>query len=241
MVKSRAQRRYRRRFHRSRRFRHRGRAITKKIKRVVSRMSETKINALALATHWNSCGVNWIERDISTLAEGTGDVQRIGSKYQFLGFKLWGTLQGAQGTAYLQDVYNQFRIVCTVWTGSCGDTPLSSGVTTLDAPLSRDRRYDAGMDPVYWKQNGRRKLCDKFYILRTMGLADNDPASVHYLPALKRVHIRVRLRKPITICMGAGGTTYPSLRIFLAMRSDSTFVPNPGFINGYIQTFYRDI
>ena len=97
------------------------------------------------------------------------------------------------------------------------------------------------MDPVYWKQNGRRKLCDKFYILRTMGLADNDPESVHYLPALKRVHIRVRLRKPITICMGAGGTTYPSLRIFLAMRSDSTFIPNPGFINGYIQTFYRDI
>lgn len=241
MVKSRAQRRYRRRWHRSRRYRHKGRAMTKKIKRVVSRMSETKINTVSLTTFFNSVGVTWVEKDIGVLGQGTTDVQRIGDKYQFLGFRLWGTISGAQGTAYLQDTYNQIRMVCTVWTGSCGDTPLATAVQGLDSPLSRDRRYDTGMDSTYWKQNGRRKLLDKWIILRTAGMADNATDGVHYLPAIKRVHAHVRLRKPITISYATSATTYPSLRIFLAMKSDSQFVPNPGFINGWCQMYFKDL
>jgi hypothetical protein len=131
--------------------------------------------------------------------------------------RLSGLLVGGQSNVITDDAYNQVRIV--VYTMG------SNNALTFDLTASLDPRVQQNLKHVY---------LDKLITLHS-------PArdSVGYLPAIREVNFKVSMQfNQDYVSLAVNATTGDYLAI--AMVSDSTAVPHPGFVSGMIDVIFDD-
>lgn len=150
--------------------------------------------------------------DVTALiGAGTDYFNRVGRQITLQSLTVSGTMVGGQSNLATDDPYNVVRI--SVVKGNVG---MTFGVWGLTQVLSTDTVL--GLDKVYM---------DSFLTLQSPG-----QASTGYMPAVKRVEFSVDLRHVVTHFTTAAAGSQNGETCYLVMVSDSTVMPNPGFING---------
>lgn len=204
--------------------------IARVARRVVMRMSELhRLTPVALTSSMGSISSTWHEIDLCDDIAMGGDLgQRIGRKIAVNSFYLDGVLQGGQTNLATDDRFNTVRFVLGLWRSR---TPCTANSLTMSSMINKSGYGVTGGASLI------RKFRDFKVILSTPG-AD----STGYLPAVRKVRIYVKFRRPITILFPASAaTTTQSMFLILSVISDSVAIPNPGFTNGSFTLSWYDI
>lgn len=233
----RRRRRFKRRFRR--RFGRRGyKRIKKVIRRTVNNMAETHSATLTLNTAFGSIGYTWQEL-LCFPSQGGLSTQIIGRRYEIIGFSLWGTLSGGQTNTVADDRYNVVRMVAAVFDGdTAGTAPGSKWPNMSSGGAATPIRLKS---PI-WPNDGstqwiRRKVKDKLWTLTSPGRD-----STGYMPVLKNVSFKHRFKKPLIVnyCNESGGLKADKV-LAIGVCSDSSAVPAPGFVNGTLTWYWKDL
>lgn len=220
-------RRPRRRFYRRRRV-FRGKRLRRTIKSTVNRMAETKFLIFPMVSVFPTIPNSW-QYFIPSIAQGTSIFgQRLGRKLAIRGYSLVGTLIGGQSNLATDDKVNTVRFV----TGLCS----SSFATPASTPLSLINFDDPILRVGSMAQAGLKLFKDRYMELKTAGRD-----STGYLPAMKRFFFKHKFKKDYVIEYADDTATTPNRNIFIAFRSDSALAPSPGFTNGFLKVWYKDI
>jgi len=138
-----------------------------------------------------------------------------------------GVLQGGiSSTTGTGDLWNNVRIMLGVWDQLTTPTVTSGWI--FDAPSDEPRLVGRGL---------RRMIRDRTHLIQyRLG-----PAGI--LPDSRRIKLRVKFRKPLKINWYQLGSSsnLPGNRLVLSMLSDSSVIPNPGFVSGWWLLKYRDV
>lgn len=204
--------------------------IARVARRVVMRMSELhRLTPVALTSSMGSISSTWNEIDLCDDIAMGGDLgQRIGRKIAVNSFYLDGVLQGGQTNLATDDRFNTVRFVLGLWRSR---TPCTANSLTMSSMINKSGYSVTGGASLI------RKFRDFKVILSTPG-AD----STGYLPAVRKVRIYVKFRRPITILFPASAaTTTQSMFLILSVISDSVAIPNPGFTSGSFTLSWYDI
>lgn len=199
------------------------RPIKRYVRRAINSGVESKLNNTVLATAFSSCGSTWNEVELTDIAQGTGQNQRIGNHITACGFTIDGVLVGGQTNLVTDDNRNTMRIILAIWDATTA-TPCADNSISLSSYLSRDRIVGNGLI---------QKLFDKVIVLRTPG-AD----STGYLPAVQ--HIKRYIRFYRKLYYAGSSSTSCGRKIILSILSDSGAVPNPGFTSGFCNMYFKD-
>lgn len=219
----------RKRFSRKRYGRRRGAKLGTSIRRTVTRMAETKRITETAVTQFSSVGNSWVYWIPTTVQSAAFASARIGRRVSVVGYRICGLLHGGQNATVADDAYNKIRIVIGYQAThgiSVGTIVPLQGVGFSD-PISKTET--AG--PKY-----TRIFRNQYLTLKSSG-----PDTVGYMPAMRNINIKHFFKKPITVTYADDTQYYPDKCFFMAMITDSTAVPNPGFIDGYFRLYYKDI
>lgn len=145
------------------------------------------------------------------IGAGTDYYNRVGRQVTLKRLQLSGLLVGGQVNLATDDSYNSFRI--TVACGNVGMTWTPYGLTQV---LSAD--LVPGLDRVLYD--------------RVFPLSSPSRDTTGYMKALKRVNIDLALPQVVTHFQTAAAGSQNGNTVYLVMVSDSTAVPNPGFVDG---------
>ena len=172
--------------------------------------------ATAVATFGSFSNTGQVFTMAQNIVLGTDNNQRIGRKIVLTGFRIQGTLIGAQINGVADDPYNAIRITC--YTVKQGISGIAFGVNDI-----LDAYHFNGLSTVYY---------DKRILLKV-------PAkdSTGYIPATRLVDIKIKFRKPITY---DAISNVAENEVFLQCVSDSAVAPNPGFVNGRVIGYFED-
>lgn len=188
-------------------------------KRVVSRMTETKLFEISPSTPFNSVSTSPSFSYLSPAA-GTGPSNRIGRSYTPIRIKAKMLIHGGQSNLATDDSHNVLRI--TVLRADSGISPASFSYG-IGTPLDINKGACKGL---------REVIYDKEFILDSPGRD-----STGYLSKQKWVYINKRLGKKLT--MLDDGTTLSSV-YNVWMVSDSALSPSPGVTHGYLRWYFKD-
>lgn len=219
----------RRRFGRKRSVLKRSRAFAKRVKKIVYSTAEKKIQSLDVGSLFSSVSVSPQEQALGQMSQGTSSITRVGRRIAIHSFVFRGTLvAGCTGVQATDDGYNRFRIVLGLYDGDY-TVPLSTLGVGVDTPFNKI---------LYGTDHLLRKYWDKHIILNTHADLDGTGA----LPYPRIIHKVIKFKRPIIITTRDDTTFSPDKHLYLSMVSDSTAVPNPGFLSGaYAYIRYTDM
>jgi len=167
-------------------------------------------DTVPLTATFSSVGTTIVTRSVvSQIAQGTVLYQRQGRVIRVIELSLSGTLVGGQSNTAADEARNTVRLGVLLM--APGVPPTAITVSTV-----------LGMTVVPGLLG---VITDRVYALRA-------PArdTVGYLPAIKRVNVRVPMNLQLVYTSDAAIAPYPDIYIF--MVSDSALVPSPGFVDG---------
>jgi len=182
--------------------------------------------AFNLTEAYATISSTWIEAGLVNPAKGTDYNQRIGNKIKLKSIQIYGVIQnGCIDSIAADDKFNQIRIVLAMWNFSTTgtNTPLNTTSTAIDGPIAK----------TFNLPNLRHKFFDKTLLFNTQ------PGISGYMPRIKRFKYFRRFRN--TQVTFGQTSNYPDKDLQLSMKSDSTAIPNPGFINGKIILRFTDV
>lgn len=218
-------RRRRRIFRRRRRYG----SMKRTIRRVVNKMSETKFY-ISPGLPSSISSLAWTYLFPYTDQGSDSFSKRIGRKIAITSIQLHGTLQGGQSGSGADDKINTVRIICANFRLN-GLAALSTfnpfSTATLSTPILKSGEFGSNYNKIYYS--------------KVMTLASPGPATAGYMPAFRRVHIKILLKKPIIVTYNDNGYEFPNQIPGIAFLSDSSVIPNPGFTDGYCKFTYKDI
>lgn len=196
-------------------------ATKKYVMKKINQNVETKLNTGALITNFSSIDNTWTELNLTDIATGDDVSARTGREIKISAVNIDGVMVGGQSNSVADDNINAVRVVLGLWEIS---TPLTTN--------------NAGLSSVIWPKSSYganlvKKYMDKTIILRSSGVD-----STGYMPAVMRLKKFIKMRRPITY----NNTTSTSSNQFLmlSMKSDSSAVPNPGFVSGRWEVYFQD-
>ena len=224
---------FRRRFRRRFGTRKRLRRMKKVIRKTVYNMAETKTYWYDLTT-WNTIGTTWRVQNLLP-SVGADFASLIGKKYELVGIRLSGTLVGGQSNLVTDDPWDHVRIVACEMTGSARVIPVN--MPTMTWGIHTPIRLKSPVSPAdgttcYIK----RKLFDKTFKIVSPGRD-----STGYIQGTREVYIYKRFKKPLVLEYETNGQANPTSYVSVNFISDSSAVPNPGFANGVLEFFWKDI
>lgn len=203
------------------------------IRKALLGVAETKHYEVTTVSVFNSIGTGWTETLMSYIAAGAAENQRVGSKIAITGFKINGLIESAWTTNVGGDAFNCLRYVVYLSNAGYligGATPLVSNSLNVNTSLRTDTasvvlqpfrdRYIA-MKPSYGLYNG------------ASGTAGG--------PALMEFTDFVKFKKPLEIEYNSSSAAAGNKGLWIGFISDSSAMPNPGFIMGYMTTYYKDV
>lgn len=207
----------------------RGRAFVKRVKKIVYATAEKKIQSLDVGTLFSSVSVTPAEQALGQMAQGASSVTRVGRKIAIHSFVFRGTLvAGVTGLATTDDGYNRFRIVLGLYDGDF-TLPLNTLGVAVDTPFNKT---------LYGTDHLLKKYWDKHVILNTHADLDGTGA----LPYPRIIHKVIKFKRPIIITTRDDTSFTPDKHLYLSMVSDSSALPNPGFLSGaYAYIRYTDV
>jgi len=176
---------------------------------------ETKLVEIALSGTFSSISNSWTELELTNIAQGIADYQRIGDHITSRYFSLQGTLVGGQSNLATDDNRNVVRIVLAWWDGR-STTPCASNSVVINDRIALDDTTGIGLMKILYD--------------RTLTLNSPGRDSTGYMPAQRFVKFSRRLlrRVPYT---GSNGQT-GNRKLILSIISDSLVASNPGFVMG---------
>lgn len=208
----------------------RNRAFTKRVKRIAQRTHELKYVTTTLG-NWNAVGSAATTIALKTqmgLTQSTGAQSSIiGREVTIHSIWLRGTLVGGNTGLITDDWFNSFRIVLASFVP--GTLTTWSAGMTVNSYLGKVNGL--GVDTLKYK------IWDKKYMLHTAG---GDPDGAGYIPMPKFVSLYKRFKNGLKIKFRDDALTLPDQELMLSMVSDSTAVPNPGFVDGFLRVTYTD-
>lgn len=180
------------------------------------------------STIFRSIPNTWREWDmLGDQVAGASVHTRVGRKTAIHTIKIKGVLAGgAVGTGGADDYYNSIRMV--IWIGAAAKvgaalTPISTAALPRDHPLNHE--YVPGLKKV---------LLDKYIGITNQAYGANLCAA-----GVREIEYFHRFDPPLMVQYQNDLAQYNQTQIYLAMVSDSSAVPSPGFISGqYEYTFY---
>jgi len=180
--------------------------------------AEKKFMSFTMSSVFGSVGTGAVVKSLGGLTtQGTDYTQRIGRSIQLDSIRLSGMLSGGQVNSVADDSFNTFRItIVTAITGSTTGYTVSSVL---------DERTVGGLQEI---------LYDKTFSLMVPGRD-----SVGYLPALKMWNLVLPLHG-MKIEYSNAMSNVQTNDVFIWMVSDSSGVPNPGFVNGSAVLVFED-
>lgn len=186
---------------------------------------EEKYRIIPLSSSgWSTIPNTWKEIALEQIVQGTDVTQRIGDRIAVTGIEISGVMTGGQTGTVADDPYNAVRFVFGVWDGYNNQTPLLTGGQTISSAL--DKTICRGLNQV---------LFDK-----TIALESPNSLSTGYQPAVKTFTWSHRFGRPLEITYNGTTTGSANKTVNLGAISDSTLVPNPGFVLGYIKVMFMD-
>lgn len=178
-------------------------------------------------TYFNSVGTTWNELNLTSIGVGTGITQYTGSEYRIKSIMFYGILASGAVNGAADDDFNCFRIILASWMDSAGTTPCTT--YAMDYQSKSPSR-----------ENGFKFLRKK-YMDRTIYLVNTaDADGTGYIPKLKKVSYYKRFKGAGLRIKHDHSGAYQESHIVLSMVSDSSAVPNPGFITGWWRVRYYD-
>lgn len=205
------------------------RALKSMVVRQIDRNVENKQITVSLNATYGAITSNWTESDLTNVAEGVTGNGRIGRKLKLRSIEVKGVMATGDSESLADDPYNVVRIVIGLWSGSAGATPLGTALTTINAPIRKN---------LGTRNFLIRKYYDKYIPLSVTSTEKGGGDG--YTPQTKLISYFKRFKRPILITYGDDTVTYPDKRFIFAAISDSSGVPSPGFIAGYIVVSYED-
>lgn len=167
---------------------------------------------LNLTTDFSSIASgSWVIVDLLQIAAGTGEQERLRNAVTVGNIHINGTLVGGQANGVADDVYNTVRMVV---------------VRASESLVSADWSSVSLNDPTLRIAFPKVKtfLKDKRFVISTYGLN-----STGYIARAKGVSITIPVNDTF-YWENASATTHINESLFIAFRSDSGAVPNPGFV-----------
>lgn len=171
-----------------------------------------------------SIGNSWREIALEQIAQGTDVTNRLGDRIWVTSVEFTGVLVGGQSGTVADDSYNTVRFVLGSWDGYNNQTPLATGGQTISSPL--DKTLCRSLDKIH---------LDKMIIL-----GSPNSLTTGYQPAVKHFSFVHRFKKPLEIQYTGSSTGTSNKSINFGAISDSTAVPHPGFVSGFIKFNFID-
>lgn len=204
-------------------------SMKRTIRRVVNKMSETKYY-ISPGLPSSISSISWTYLFPFTDQGVESFSKRVGRKIAITSIQLHGTLQGGQSNLATDDKINSVRIICANFrlnglNALSTVNPFSSA--TLSTPILKSGQYGSYYNKIFYS--------------KVMTLSSPGPDSTGYMPAFRRVHIKILLKKPIIVTYSDNGYEFPNQIPGIAFLSDSALAPNPGFTNGFCKFTYKDI
>ena len=162
--------------------------------------------------------------DAARIGQGVDNELRVGRKVNPLTLRLNGVLHGGQSNTAVDDSINTVRLI--LFTGAPN---LSAAAAATAWSLNKPG------DPA------RMGGCYSVLLDVTLVLVSPGRDSTGYLPAARHVNYVVSLRQALPELMfsGSDGTTNHT-GVYLFALSDSSAMPNPGFVSGGLTIDYLD-
>ena len=179
---------------------------------------DTETKAVIRGLLMNFCSET--DEDGTTKPNGTDIYNRVGRQVTLQSLSVSGTMVGGQSNVVTDDPYDVVRI--SVVKGNVGMT--FSGFT-ISSVLTPDTQI--GLDRV---------LLDRFV---TLSSPSRD--STGYMQAMKRIDFQVDLRRVVTHFTTAAAGSQNGETCYLVVVSDSSTVPNPGFVDGAWVVRFADL
>lgn len=197
------------------------------VKRILSSTAESKYVGWELpATTFASIPNTWVEHIITPLGQGLNYNQYVGASFYIKKIYFYGFLQGGQTGVIADETNNIVRLFLAVWDQDAGGTPLATAGITRNAQIYRSDH-----------ENLRKKLYD-----RTISLVapspDGDGSGA--IPARKKIRYYKKFRGLGYKMQVSRVTGQYKQRLIMSAISDSSAVPNPGFVTGHLKIIYKD-
>lgn len=194
------------------------------VKRVIARNIENKLRVDSMAVAFGSVGNSWTE--LSPLpAQGETLYTRIGNRIKIKSFEFTGVLVGGQVNGVADDAYNVLRCYIAIWDGTSA-TPLATNGASMNAYIATSNPEGKGL---------LRTLYDK-----TITLPCNGLDSTGYVPKPRIFKYRKYFKNGLNVEFRDTTDDLPDKRFVVSMITDSTAVPNPGFVTGYYKMEFED-
>jgi len=183
-----------------------------KARKVKGEADATNYSELNLVTDFSSVGSgSWTIVDVVQVAAGTGEQDRNRSAIKVGNVHIDGTLVGGQTNSIADDPYNTVRIMV-----------VRGAESLVSADWNAVSMNDPPLRIVFPKV--REILLDKRFVISSYG-----PDSTGYM--VKAVPVKCTIPiNDIFYWYTSAATTHENESLFIAMRSDSGAVPNPGFV-----------
>lgn len=206
------------------------RSVPRPVKRYVlkeiHKNIENKSQQSALVDNFGSISNSWSELVVCNPAEGTQENQRVGRMITIRSLEIKGIIcNGASGTL-TDDPYNVVRVVVALWNGA-DVSPLGGGIANINSPITKT--YFSGGNLI-------RKYLDQYIPLEVTGTEKGQGDG--YTPQLKQFKYYKKLN--IKLYYAANDQTLYDKLLIVSMISDSSAVPHPGFVAGYIKVTFED-
>jgi hypothetical protein len=174
-----------------------------------------------LASTFPSINTSWsVFEPTNNIRLGTDYNARLGRYVYLEKIRVSGTLVGGQSNLSSDDSRNVVRIVVAI----TGDAFTSSSLSGLSLSSPITNMNVTGL---------LRVLQDRTVNLRVFG-----SDSVGYVPSQQLLDMVIPVSQNVIYNDSVGGfSPVPQINIFVI--SDSSLSPSPGFVSGYIQTFFR--
>lgn len=177
---------------------------------------------------FQTIGTSWSDFTWSP-ATGVSSVNRIGSKIAITDIYFTGVLSGGQTNTSADDKTNIVRMVVALWNNNNNSvamttSPMAQVSLEIGSPIEKQF-----FPTMHWK------LFDKMIVLNSPGRD-----STGYIPPQKQVSFTKHFTRPVPIQYSATGDV-PGLQWFISARSDSSLIPNPGFVAGSITLKWIDL
>lgn len=180
--------------------------------RAVHKMIEDKVHGVDLVAEFSSISTTWSESDLSIISEGTDVGDRVGRQVTLKSVTMKFVLLGV-------DNYNVFRWVLGIYNGAAPATPLGTSGAGMNSIIAR-----TGFPRNFLV----RKLLDKYL---TVELENKRMIVCTY---------HKYFRKGIKMIWGDSTTNYPSVKLMMALISDSGAASHPYVSQGYCRVTFED-
>lgn len=204
-------------------------AVRAYVARAIDRQTEEKQIMWSLLTQFPAVSTTWSELYVTQMVQGAAEYQRTGCRVRVKEIELSGVLACGASQAALDDPWNVFRLCLGFYTGTTSATgPLGEATAlSMDSPLDQ-----------HTKGKLKMKLIDRYIPLNITSTEKGEGDG--YTPHLVGVKYHKRFPRGVLINWQGNDATIPTTALWMSCLSDSTALPNPGFVAGYLKVTYED-